>query len=92
LDYLKEWFTTHTTFELNRNGLHSVVRRLVSSTGIPFTIHALRRGFAVELTRQGLPSRIVQELGHWQDYKMFQHYTKSLSFEQAEKVYRGGGK
>ncbi len=86
--YLKDWFSHHNTFELGKSGLHSIVRRLVASTGIGFSIHALRRGFAVELTRQGIPGRIVQELGHWQDYKMLQHYTKGLSFEQAEKVYR----
>jgi len=44
---VRQWFTGHDSFELNKGGAQTMLKRLTSETGIQCNAHAFRRGFAV---------------------------------------------
>lgn len=67
---------------LSRNGLRVVLAKLGTDTGVNgVTVHAFRRTFATELLRSGVPTRIVQILGRWNDMEMVALYSKQLEQE-----------
>ena len=84
---LKEWFTEHKTFELNRSGIQTLLVRLHQKTGITCNAHAFRRGFAIHQLKRGLSTRVVQQLGGWESIAMVETYSKQLSQEDALDLY-----
>ena len=84
---LQQWFSGHKTFELNKYGVQSMLRRLEERTGIECNAHAFRRGFANAQFRKGLATRVVMQLGGWQDIKTVEKYSKQFSMEDALEQY-----
>jgi len=84
---LAQWYDAHNTWELSVEGIKTMLARLTLASGIQANAHCFRRGFAVELTRRQLPTRTIQQLGHWLSPAMVAHYTEGLSFEVAEEAY-----
>jgi site-specific recombinase XerD len=84
---LKRWFNAHKTFELNRYGVQSMLRRLEEKTGIECNAHAFRRGFAIAQFKKGLSTKVVMKLGGWEDIKTVDKYSKQFSVEDALEQY-----
>jgi site-specific recombinase XerD len=84
---LQQWFSEHKTFELNRYGVQTMLRRLEEKTGIECNAHAFRRGFANAQFKKGLSTRVVMQLGGWQDIKTVEKYSKQFSQEDALELY-----
>jgi site-specific recombinase XerC len=51
---LQQWFSEHNTFELNKYGVQTMLRRLETKTGIERNAHAFVRGFANAQFKKGL--------------------------------------
>jgi len=85
---VKQWFNKHDTFELSKNGAQTMLRRLKVESGIPCNAHSFRRGFCVQQVKSGLSTRVVQALGGWERITMVEHYSKSLSFDEALSLYK----
>jgi Site-specific recombinase XerD len=84
---VKDWFTQHDGFELNRGGAQTMLKRLIAETGIHCNAHSFRRGFAVHQVKSGLSTRVVQALGGWETIAMVERYSKSLTFDDALSIY-----
>ncbi|MHA1288624.1 MAG: tyrosine-type recombinase/integrase [Candidatus Thorarchaeota archaeon] len=84
---VREWFSTHDSFEINKGGAQTMLKRLKDETGIQCNAHAYRRGFCVHQVKSGLSTRVVQTLGGWENLAMVEKYSKSLSFDDALEVY-----
>jgi integrase/recombinase XerD len=89
-ELLKQWFSEHETFELNKSGVQSKLKRLEIKTGIDCNPHAFRRGFANNQFKQGLSTRVVMSLGGWSDIKQVEKYSKQFSQEDALEQYDRG--
>jgi site-specific recombinase XerD len=89
-EMLKEWFSEHETFELNRSGIQTMLTRLQKETGITCNAHCFRRGFAIYQLKRGLSTRIVQSLGGWESITMVERYTEQLSQDDALEQYDRG--
>lgn len=63
---------------MRRNGLYWVMRRLGEATGVPLTVHALRRTFATMAIRKGASTRLVMLQGGWSRMEMLERYTRAL--------------
>lgn len=87
---LKQWFSEHKTFELNKYGVQSMLKRLETKTGIECNAHAFRRGFANALFKKGKSTRVVMELGGWTDIKTVTKYSEQFSQEDALEQYDRG--
>ena len=86
-DALQQWFGGHVTFELNRYGVQSMLRRLEKETGIECNAHAFRRGFANAQFKKGLSTKVVMRLGGWKDIKTVEKYSEQFSQEDALEQY-----
>ena len=86
-EMLRQWFSDHKTFELNKYGVQTMLRRLEAKTGIECNAHAFRRGFANAQFRKGKSTRVVMQLGGWQDIKTVEKYSKQFSQEDALEQY-----
>jgi len=86
-EMLQQWFSKHKTFELNKYGVQSMLRRLETKTGIECNAHTFRRGFANAQFKKGLSTRVVMQLGGWQDIKTVEKYSKQFSQEDALDLY-----
>jgi len=64
LRHLEENSLIDTLFDLDTQGLKTMLRKLQVSTGIKCNAHSFRRGFATELRRKGLSELIFQS---WAD-------------------------
>ncbi len=64
-----------------RWGIQTMVKRLSKKTGIKFSCHAFRRGFACNLHRKGLSTLDIMHLGGWEDLTMALRYTRSITFD-----------
>jgi len=84
---LQQWFSKHKTFELNKYGIQSMLRRLKTKTGIACNAHTFRRGFANAQFKKGLSTRVVMQLGGWQDIKTVEKYSRQFSQEDALELY-----
>ena len=82
-----EWFNKHDTFEVLRGGIQTMLKRLAKETGIHCNAHSFRRGFCVHQVKSGLSTRVVQALGGWEQLTMVEHYSKSLTFDDALSIY-----
>ena len=80
---VREWFSTHDSFEISRAGIMTMLKRLSKASGIKCNPHSFRRGMCVHNLKSGLSTRIVQSLGGWESITMVERYSKSLSFEDA---------
>jgi len=67
---VRQWFTTHDTFEISKAGAQVMLKRLAKETGIKCNPHSFRRGFAVHQVKSDLSTRIVQALGGWENISM----------------------
>jgi len=85
---VQQWFTSHDSFELNKGGAQTMLKRLTAETGIQCNAHSYRRGFCVHQVKSGLSTRVVQSLGGWEQISMVEKYSKSLSFDEALNLYR----
>jgi len=85
---VKEWFKTHDSFEINKGGAQTMLKRLTAETSIQCNAHAFRRGFCVHQVKSGLSTRVVQALGGWENITMVERYSKSLSFDDAFQLYK----
>jgi len=65
-----------------------MLQRLGKATGIHCNPHSFRRGFCVHQVKSGLSTRVVQALGGWERITMVEHYSKSLSFDDALTMYK----
>ncbi len=88
--HLQRWFSEHETFELNKYGVQTMLRRLEIKTGIVCNPHTFRRGFANFQLKKGLSTRVVMELGGWSDIKQVEKYSKLFSQEDALEQYDRG--
>jgi len=84
---VREWFSTHDSFEINKGGAQTMLKRLKAKTGIQCNAHSFRRGFCVHQVKSGLSTRVVQTLGGWENLAMVEKYSKSLSFDDALELY-----
>jgi site-specific recombinase XerD len=85
---VRQWFTEHNSFELNKGGAQTMLKRLRVETGIHCNAHAFRRGFAVHQVKSGLSAASVQPLGGWKTIAMVERYSKSLTFDDTLQLYR----
>ena len=84
---VRQWFSEHDSFELNKGGAQTMLKRLTAETGIHCNAHAFRRGFAVYQIKSGLSTRVVQALGGWDTITMVERYSANLQFDDALKLY-----
>jgi len=85
---VRQWFSEHNSFELNKGGAQTMLKRLAAETGIHCNAHAFRRGFAVYQIKSGLSTRVVQSLGGMEQLSVVEHYSKSLTFDDALRLYK----
>jgi integrase len=85
---VREWFTEHDSFELNKGGAQTMLKRLAAEIGIHCNAHAFRRGFAVYQIKSGLSTMVVQALSGWETIAMVERYSKSLTFDDASSIYK----
>lgn len=85
---VKQWFSCHDTFEVTAKAIQTMLQRLGKETGIKCNAHSFRRGFCVHQVKSGLSTRVVQALGGWEQLSMVEHYSKSLTFDDALHAYR----
>jgi len=88
LRHLEENSPTDTLFDLDTEGLKTVLRRLHVRTGIKCNAHSFRRGFATELRRKGLSELDIAELGRWSSTEMVQRYSRAYTFQDAATRYK----
>jgi site-specific recombinase XerD len=84
---VRKWFSAHDSFEINKGGAQTMLKRLKAETGIQCNAHSYRRGFCVHQVKSGLSTRVVQSLGGWENLTMVEKYSKSLSFDDAVELY-----
>ena len=85
---VRQWFSCHGNFDISRCGIQTMLKRLSKETGIHCNPHAFRRGFCVHQVKSGLSTRVVQALGGWEQLSMVEHYSKSLTFDDALQLYK----
>jgi integrase/recombinase XerD len=64
-----------------KSGIQSLFKRCSKKLGFRISPHDCRRGFATMATRNGAPSRVVQEAGRWSDIAMVERYTRTIEAE-----------
>jgi len=91
--YLKQWISQHKSngkiWGINTWGINIMLRRLAGKTGLPCNPHTFRRTFACLLRKQGLDCLTIKDLGRWESLEMVQRYTRSVTFQDSMKFYRG---
>jgi len=70
---VRQWFTEKDSFELNKGGAQTMLKRLTVETGIHCNAHAFRRGFAVRPIKSGLSTRVVQSLAFDDALQLYKH-------------------
>ncbi len=50
---VREWFSTHDSFEINKGGAQTMLKRLKAESGIPCNAHSFRRGFCIHQVKSG---------------------------------------
>ncbi len=83
---LREWLTQYNPNGCNIWGIQSwgiqtMIKRLSKVTGMKFSCHAFRRGFACDLHRKGLSTLDIMHLGGWEELTMALRYTRSITFD-----------
>ncbi len=90
-ELLKEWFAQRPIFDrlwdVNQNGISTMLRRLTVKTGLPCNSHTFRRTFASVLSKRGVDSLHIMRLGRWESVQMVERYTRSVKFDDSLKLY-----
>ena len=84
---VKAWFEHHDSLERSAAGIKAMLWRLANKTGIHCNPHSFRRGFCVHQVKSVLSTRVVQSLGGWEQPTIVEHYSKSLTSDDALSVY-----
>ena len=88
---LKQWLSTYNAnghlWDINSNGVNTVLRRLMRDTGLPCNAHTFRRTFASILAKRGVDSLHIMRLGRWESISMVERYTRSVKFQDSLKLY-----
>jgi site-specific recombinase XerD len=88
---LREWLSEYKPngrlWDINRNGINIMLRRLMQQTGLPCNPHTFRRTFASILAKRGIDSLHIMRLGRWESMAMVERYTRSVKFEDSLKLY-----
>lgn len=66
---------------LTKSGIQSLFKRCAKKLDFKISPHDCRRGFATISTRNGAPSRVVQEAGRWSNIEMVERYTRTIEAE-----------
>ena len=85
---VREWFSSHDSLEITRDGIATMLKRLGKASRIHCNAHSFRRGFCVHNVKSGLSNKVIQSLGGWETPNMVSHYAQSLTFEEALVVYK----
>jgi len=70
---------------LTPGGLQSIIKVWNKRTGLSFSAHAFRRGFATMATENGATERDLMLGGRWKSNQMVARYTRSLKLENMRK-------
>jgi site-specific recombinase XerD len=93
--YLQEWVNIYRPesekpiWGIKRRGIQQVMETLKQETGLPCNPHTFRRTFACLLRKQGLDCLTIKDLGRWESLEMVQRYTRSVTFQDSMKFYKG---
>lgn len=72
--------------EMTPSGLRKLFRVFGQRAGVgKLSPHDLRRTMATLLTDAGAPTRLVQELGGWEDIRMVERYTRKIKKGQIDR-------
>ena len=85
---VRHWFNTHDSFDINKGGVQTMLKRLKAETGIPCNARSFRRGLCIHQLKSGLSTRAVQALGGWENITMVERYSKAFDFDSALELYR----
>lgn len=68
------------------SGMRTIFRRLGRAAGFErFSPHDLRRSFATLSSKLGVPSRVLQVAGRWEDIQMVVRYTPTIEADDFER-------
>jgi site-specific recombinase XerD len=84
---MKRWFSEHDRLGITGKGIQTMLQGLGKETGIKCNPHSFRRGFNVHQVKSGLSTRVIQALGAWETIATVEHYSKSLTFDDALQLY-----
>ena len=91
--YLRMWLGSHqpngNIWGINKWGINIMLRRLSAKTGLPCNPHTFRRTFACLLRKAGVDTMTIKDLGRWESLEMVQRYTRSVSFHDGLRFYKG---
>jgi len=88
-DWLNQYQPTSNIWGLTTWGVTAVLRRLHVKTGLPCNPHVFRRTFACLLRKSGMDTMTIKDLGRWESIDMVQRYTRTVTFRDSLKHYRG---
>jgi len=75
---------------LTTRGLRLILGKLGKAAQVEHVHpHAFRRSFTVMALQAGVPTRVLQIMGRWQDLNMVERYSQALLAEEAWKMARG---
>ena len=92
---LRKWLSEYKPVQgdniwgVGRDGIQVMLKRLKSATGIPCNAHSFRRAFACVLRKAGVDTMTIKDLGRWESLEMVQRYTRSVTFQDSLKFYKG---
>ncbi|MFC1865703.1 tyrosine-type recombinase/integrase [Chloroflexota bacterium] len=90
--YLTQWLNESKPNEyiwnINKNGIQTMLQRLEKITGLPCNPHTFRRTFACLLRKAGVDTMTIKDLGRWESLEMVQRYTRSVTFNDSLKFYK----
>ena len=75
-------------FNLNYEGIKTMLRRLGENTGIKARPHDVRRGFATSIRKMGVGELDIQQLVRWESLDMVRRYTTAFTFYDAAERYK----
>jgi len=92
--YLRAWLTGfqpngNTLWGIGAAGIRSMLNRLERETGLPCNPHTFRRTFACLLRKAGVDTMTIKDLGRWESLEMVQRYTRSVTFHDSLRFYKG---
>ncbi len=84
-----EFFTSQRSGKgLSAMTLRRIVARVRTTSGIPFSLHALRHSFVTTLLRRGVPIHVVRELAGHADITTTARYTRVFEEDKREHIAR----
>jgi integrase/recombinase XerD len=76
-------------FGLVGRGIQHMLSGLAHRTGLPCNPHTFRRTFASLLRKSGVDVLTIKQLGRWESVEMVERYTRSVTFADSMRFYRG---